>query len=127
MENVISDSTKKIAGDILNNWVIMMFVTHNRYNCPRKQIYINVILQAFYDLERFGFEFGEIGFALYHVHLLVNIPKWYSIQAIEIMLKSYTARKMFEHFPRFRKRYSCDGFWSGYEYQEFIIWKTWNN
>jgi REP element-mobilizing transposase RayT len=124
MENVISCSSKKIAGDTRNNWVTMMFVTHNRYNCLRKQIYIDVLLQAFHDLEQFGFEFGEFGFALNHVHFLVNIPKRYSIQTAEIMLKSYTAKKMFEAFPGFRKRYPRGGFWSGYEHHESTGWKS---
>jgi len=124
MIDVISYSPKKIAGDTRNNWVTMMFVTHNRYNCLRKQIYIEALLQAFHDLERFGFEFGEFGFALNHVHFLVNIPKRYSVQTAEIMLKSYTAKKMFEAFPGFRKRYPRGGFWSGYEHHESTGWKN---
>jgi hypothetical protein len=42
MELVSSGSPKRIAGDTRNNWVTMMFVTHNRYNCFRKQIYIDI-------------------------------------------------------------------------------------
>jgi len=64
IENVISSSPKKIAGDTRNNWVTMMVVTHNRYNCLRKKIYIDVLLQTFHDLERFGFKFREFNFAL---------------------------------------------------------------
>jgi REP element-mobilizing transposase RayT len=124
MENVIGCSPKKIAGDTRNNWVTMMFVTHNRYNCFRKQIYIDICIQAFHDLERFGFKFGDFGFALNHVHFLVNIPKRYSVQTAEIMLKSYTAKKMFEHFPGFRKRYPRGGFWSGYDHYESTGWKN---
>jgi REP element-mobilizing transposase RayT len=124
MENVISCSPKKIADDTRNNWVTMMFVTHNRYNCFRKQIYIDICIQAFRDLERFGFEFGDFGFALNHVHFLVNIPKRYSVQTAEIMLKSYTAKKMFEAFPGFRKRYPRGGFWSGYDHYESTGWKN---
>jgi REP element-mobilizing transposase RayT len=44
-------------------------------------------------LERFGFEFGDFGFAMNHVHFLVNIPKRYSVQTAEIMLKSYSTKK----------------------------------
>ncbi len=121
---ICSGNSKKIAGDTRNNWVTMMFVTHNRYNCLRKQIYIDILLQAFQDLERFGFEFGDFGFALNHVHFLVNIPKRYSIQTAEIMLKSCTAKKMFEAFPGFRKRYPRGGFWSGYEHYESTGWKN---
>jgi len=99
---VISCGPKKIAGDTRNNWVTMMFVTHNRYNCLRKQIDIGALIQAYHDLERFDFEFGEFGFALNHVRFLVNIPKRYSIQTVEIILNSYSAKKMFEAFPGFR-------------------------
>src|SRR5512136_1039084 len=124
MENVISCSPKKIAGDTRNNWVTMMFVTHNRYNCFRKQIYIEICIQAFLELGRFGFEFEDFGFALNHVHFLVNIPKRYSVQTAEIILKSYTAKKMFETFPGFRKRYPRGGFWSGYDHYESTGWKS---
>jgi REP element-mobilizing transposase RayT len=124
MIDVMSGSPKKIAGDTRNNWVTMMFVTHNRYNCFRKQIYIDTCIQAFHDLERFGFEFGDFGFALNHVHFLVNIPKRYSIETAEIILKSYTARKIFETFPGFRKRYPRGGFWSGYDHYESTGWKN---
>jgi REP element-mobilizing transposase RayT len=124
MENVISSSSKKIADDTRNNWVTMMFVTHNRYNCFRKQIYIDTCIQAFRQLECFGFEFGDFGFALNHVHFLVNIPKRYSVQTAEIILKSYTARKMFETFPGFLKRYPRGEFWSGYDHYESTGWKN---
>jgi len=118
MNIVRSGSSKKIAGDICNNWVTMMFVVLNRYNCFRKQIYIDNCIQAYHDLERFWFEFGDFGFAPNHVHFLVNIPKRYSLQTTEIMLKSYSAKKMFEIFPGFRKRYPRGSFWRGYDHYE---------
>jgi REP element-mobilizing transposase RayT len=124
MENVHSGSYKKSATDTRNNWVTMMFVTHNRYNCFRKQIYIDTCIQAFRQLERYGFQFGDFGFAMNHVHFLVNIPKRYSIETAEIMLKSYSAKKMFETFPGFRKRYPRGGFWSGYDHYESTGWKN---
>ena len=118
MENVHSGSYKKPATDTRNNWVTMMFPTHNRYRNFRKQRHIDTCIQAFRDLERFGFEFGEFGFAENHVHFQINIPKRYSIQNAEILIKSYTSRKMFELHPGFRKRYPRGGFWSGYEHYE---------
>jgi len=124
MSCVNSGSFKKIAGDTRNNWVTMMFVTHNRYNCFRKQIYIDTWIQAFHDLERFGFEFGDFGFVINHVHFLVNIPKRYSVQIAEIILKSHSAKKMFEVFSGFRKRYPRGGFWSGYDHYESTGWKN---
>jgi len=93
-----------------------MFVTHNRYMCFRKQSHIDTCINAFKELERFGFEFGEFGFAGNHVHFQVNIPKRYSVQNAVIMLKSRSAKRMFELHPGFIKRYSHGGFWSGYEH-----------
>ena len=55
------------------------------------------------EFERFGFEFGEFGFAGKHVHLQVNISKRYSVQTAEIMLKLRSAKSMFEKHPGFRK------------------------
>ncbi len=116
MDDVSSGSSKKVAGDTRNNWVTLMFVTKNRYNCFRKQSHIDTCSQAFHDLERHGF--GELGFAEDHVHLQVNVPKRYSLQAAETMLKSHSAKRMFEVHPGFRKRYPRGGFWSGYEHHE---------
>jgi hypothetical protein len=52
-------------------------------------------------LERFGFEFGEFRFGGVHVHFQVNIPKKYSVEDAEIILKSYSSKKMFEMHPGF--------------------------
>ncbi|ENO11736.1 transposase [Thermoplasmatales archaeon SCGC AB-539-C06] len=121
MEFVSSGSSKKISGDTRNNWVTMMFVTHQRYKCFKKQQHIDTCISAFRELERFGFEFGEFGFAWNHVHFQVNIPKRYSVETAEIMLKSHCAKKMFENHPGFRKRYPRGGFWSGYEHHASTV------
>ena len=63
MKKVCGGSSKKISGDTLNNWVTMMFVTHKRYKCFKKQRHIDTCVSAFRELERFGFEFGDFGFA----------------------------------------------------------------
>jgi REP element-mobilizing transposase RayT len=118
MDIVCSGSSKKIAGDTRNNWVTMMFTTKNRYMCFRKQSHINTCVEGFYELECFGFEFKDFGFAGNHVHFQVNIPKKYSVEDAEIMLKSWSAKRMFEIHPGFRKRYSRGSFWSGYEHHE---------
>ena len=114
MNIVSSGSSKKISGDTRNNWVTMMFVTHRRYNCFKKQTHIDTCICAFRELERF--EFGEFGFAWNHVHFQVNIPKRYSVETAEIMLKSRSSKRIFESHPGFRKRYPRGGFWSGYEH-----------
>ena len=52
------------------------------------------------------------------MHFLVNVPKKYSVQNAEIMLKSRSAQRMFAAHPGFRKRYPRGSFWSGYEHHE---------
>ena len=104
--------------DTRNNWVTVMFVTKYRYNCFLKQSHIDTCTEAFHELETYGFEFREIGFGGNHTHFLVNVPKKYSIQTAEIMLKSRSSKKMFEKHPGFRKRYPRGSFWSGYEHHE---------
>ncbi len=95
-----------------------MFVTKCRYNCFLKQSHIDTCTEAFKGCERFGFEFGTFGFAGNHVHFQANIPKQYSVQDAEIMLKSRSSRHIFEKHPGFRKRYPRGSFWSGYEHHE---------
>jgi len=109
-----------VSRDTRNNWVEMMFVTKCRFNCFLKQSHIDTCTEAFREFESFGFEFGEIGFAGNHVHFDVNVPKRYSIEVAEIMLKSRSATRMFEKHPGFRKRYPRGSFWSGYEHHQSV-------
>ena len=118
LKKVTSGSSKKISDDTRNNWVTMVFVTKNRYKCFRKQTHINTCVEAFFQLERFGFVFRDFGFAGNHVHFQVNIPKRYSVRDAQIMLKSWSAKRMFEKHPGFRKRYPRGNFWSRYEHHE---------
>jgi REP element-mobilizing transposase RayT len=118
LEIVCGINAKKISGDTRNNWVTMMFVTHNRYMCFRKQTHIDTCLEAFKECEKIGFEFGEFGFAGNHVHFQVNIPRRYSVQDAVIILKSRSAKRIFQNHPGFRKRYPHGGFWSGYEHHQ---------
>ena len=104
--------------DTRNNWVTMMFVCKCRYNCLRKQSVMNDCEVAFREFESSGFEFGAIGFGGNHTHFRVNVPKHYSIEDAEIMLKSRSSKRIFEKHPNFRKRYPRGSFWSGYEHHE---------
>lgn len=103
-----------------NTWLDFMFVTKYRYNCFGKQSHIDTCTVAFRELEASGFEFGMFGFGGTHVHFQANVPKKYSVQVAEIMLKSRSAQRMYEKHPGFRKRYLQDHFWSGYEHHESI-------
>ncbi len=57
-------------------------------------------------------------FPLNHAHFSVNVPKKYSVQVAEIMLKDHSAKRIFAEHPGFRKRYPRGSFWSGYEHHE---------
>ena len=118
MKIVSSGSSKKISGDTRSNWVTMLFITKKRYRCFRKQSHIETCKKRFKELESLGFEFGEFGFAGNHVHFQVNIPKKYSVEKTEIILKSETSKRMFLQHPGFRKRYPKGAFWSGYEHYQ---------
>ena|SRR3989338_5754331 len=107
--------------DTRNNWVTMMFVTKYRYNCFKKKSHIETCTQAFHEMKKHGFEFGGN-----HVHFLVNIPKRYSLEEAEILLKSRNSRRIFEKHPNFRKRYPRGSFWSGYEHHESTGKKDFN-
>ena len=106
--------------DTRNTWLDFMFVTKCRYNCFGKQSHIDTSTAAFRELEALGFEFGVFGFGGTHTHFQANVPKKYSVQVAEIMLKSRSAQRMFEKHPGFRKRYPRGSFWSGYEHHESI-------
>lgn len=118
MNELYSGSSKKLKGDTRNGWSTMMFVTKCRYNCFCRQSHIDTCVNAFREFEPFGFEFDEIGFGGTHVHFLVNVPKRYSVQDAETMLKSRSSLRIFENHPGFRKRYPRGSFWSGYEHHE---------
>lgn len=70
------------------------------------------------ELERFGFEFGEMNFPLNHVHLSLNLPKKYRLSDAITMIKSWSAKKIFTEHPGFRKRYPRGSFWSQYEHHQ---------
>ena len=84
----------------------------------RKQTVMDDCTLAFNEFEKHGFVFGEIGYGGNHVHFSVDIPKKYSVQIAEIMLKSRSSLRIFEKHPNFRKRYPKGAFWSGYEHHE---------
>ncbi len=111
---------KKAKSDTRNSWHTFMFVSHCRYNVFRKQSTIDACIRGFKELEAYGFEFGEIGFGGTHAHGMVNIPKKYSYQNAEIMLKDHSAKRIFAEKPNFTKLYPDRHFWSGYEHHQSV-------
>ena len=106
--------------DTRNSWHEFMFVAKFRYSVFRKQKTIDACVEGFLSLRRHGFGFREIGFAGSHVHFSVDIPKRYSVQDAEAMLKSRSSRNIFARVPNFRKLYPRGSFWSGYEHHQSI-------
>jgi len=104
--------------DTRNNWLTFQFPTKCRYNCFRRQSVIDTCIAGFKELERFGFEFGEMNFPINHVHISVNVPKKYSVSKAIGMLKSYSGKRIFTEHPGFRKRYPRGSFWSQYEHHQ---------
>lgn len=111
---------KKARGDTRNNWLEFMFVSHCRYKVFGKQSTIDACERGFKELEAYGFEFGPIGYGGTHAHGRVNVPKKYSYEVAEIMLKNHSAQRIFAEKPNFYKRYPDGHFWSGYEHHKSV-------
>ena len=120
--NLVSGSYKASGRrvDTRNSWHEFMFVAKCRFNVFRKQKTIDACVAGFRELEPFGFRFGQMGFAGIHVHFSVDVPKRYSVEVAETMLKSRSSRRIFAEIPNFRKRYPRGSFWSGYEHHQSI-------
>ena len=114
------NTRKKVKSDTRTSWHTFMFVSHCRYKVFGKQSTIDACTRGFKELEAYGFEFGDIGFAGTHVHGMVNIPKKYSYQNAEIMLKNHSTQRIFLEKPNFIKLYPDKHFWSGYEHHQSV-------
>ena len=72
-----------------------------------------LLLEAAYDYE---IPLGEIGFDNNHVHVMADIGL-YSRSQIAKLIRGYTAKKFFEHFPECKKKYFWDsGLWNSSYY-----------
>ena len=106
--------------DTRNCWVEFMFVAKCRYNVFRKMSVIDTCTAAFREFETLGFQFSTFGFGGTHVHFHADVPKRYSVQDAETMLKSRSAARIFTAHPGFRKRYPRGSFWSEYEHHQSV-------
>ena len=120
LSNFVSGSSKRHNIDTRNDWTLFMFVTHKRKNNFRKLSHQQICEAGLRENEKFGFKFGPIGFGGTHVHFRVDVPKRYSKQVAEIMLKKSSASRMFKEKPNFLKLYPDRHFWSGYEHHESV-------
>ena len=115
MNKMYSDNSKKEKVDTRDNWVTFMFKCRCAYFCFMKQSHIDTCMAAFREFEKHGLEFREIGFGGNHVHFQVNIPKRYSVEDTETMLKSRSSLRIFEKHRVFGS-YPRGRFWSGYKH-----------
>ena len=68
-----------------------------------------LLLEAAYN---YWIPIGEIGFDNNHVHFMADIGL-YSRPEVAKLLRGYTAKKFFEHFPEAKKKYFWDsGLWN---------------
>ena len=68
-----------------------------------------LLLEAAYEYE---IPLGEIGFDNNHVHFMADICL-YGRPEVAKLLRGYTAKKFFEHFPECKKKYFWDsGLWN---------------
>ena len=102
--------------DTRSNWMVFLFVTKHRRKALCKQSTQNVFLSALEETKKWGYLYREVGFGGNHVHFEINLPSKYSVDSAEAFLKSFTARRIFEAKPNFRKLYQRGSFWSGYEH-----------
>ena len=70
---------------------------------------VNVCLEI---QEKYKIEFVEIGTDINHIHYLIQAPPKYSPTQIVTMIKSFTARKIFEMYPELREIFYGGEFWS---------------
>ena len=121
LNNFVSGSSKRHKNeDTRNDWTLFMFVTHKRKNNFRKLSHQQICEAGLRENEKFGFKFGPIGFGGTHIHFRVDVPKRYSKQQAEIMLKRSSAARIFREKPNFLKLYPDRHFWSGYEHHESV-------
>ena len=62
--------------------------------------------------ERYGFEIIEQGIEKDHIHLFVSAPPRYSASQLVNILKSISAKKLFEEFPELHKSLWGAEMWS---------------
>lgn len=120
LNNFGSRSSKSLRKDTRCDWTVFMFVSHCRYNVFRKESTQKTCEAGLRECEALGFEFGPIGFGGTHVHFRANIPKRYSKQQAESILKSKSSARIFRDKPNFAKLYPRHTFWSGYEHHASV-------
>ena len=83
----------------------------------RKAVITKSIGEGFKDIcleisERYEVHFIEIGYEPNHVHFLVQSVPNYSVSKMITMLKSITAKELFQRFPEIKTKLWGGNFWA---------------
>jgi putative transposase len=94
--------------------------------CPkyRKKILVGAVQKRVEELfqeiaSQFDFEIEEMGIAEDHVHILLSFPPSYSVSKVVGILKSISASKIFEEFPKVKKV-----LWGGHIWEQGYFYRT---
>ena len=94
-------------------WMHCMFKVKYSHKLFDDELYregmLTLLLEAAYEYQ---IEISEIGFDDNHVHFLADIGL-YARYEVAKLLRGYTAKKFFEHFPEAKRKYFWDsGLWN---------------
>jgi putative transposase len=78
------------------------------------------VKEIFYETaEQFDFEIDRCEVAEDHIHLLLSFPPRYSISKVVGIIKSISGSKIFEEFPRIKKK-----LWGGHLWEQGYFVRT---
>lgn len=104
---------KKLSHSVYECKYHMVFCPKYRYKILEEEVrsYVNRKLYALCD-QREDIEVMELNVQADHVHLVISIAPKYKVSDIIGWLKGKTALGAFDRFPKLRKRYWGQHFWS---------------
>jgi len=127
---------KKLSHSVYECKYHVVFCPKYRYKILEAEVRTYVIQQA-YRLcnQKEGVEILEINVQPDHVHMVLEIPPKYAVSKVIGFLKGKLALRMFDRFPKLRKRYWGQHVWSrGYcvstvgldeeRIRKYVKWQT---
>ena len=126
----------KLAHSLYECKYHIVFCPKYRYKIMREEV-TQYVTQQIYRLsnQKDGVKVLEVNVQEDHVHLVVSIPPKYAISQFMGFLKGKLALRLFDHFPKLRKRYWGQHVWSrGYcvstigldedRIRKYVKWQT---
>jgi len=104
---------KKLSHSLYECKYHVVFCPKYRYKILEDEVRAYVIQQAYRLInQKEGVEILEINVQPDHVHIVLVIPPKYAVSKVIGFLKGKQALRMFDRFPRLRKRYWGQHVWS---------------